>query len=261
MNIIAVDDEKLGLESLMSAITKTELASTLNGFRNAKDAIDYALNNTVDVAFLDIQMRGTNGIDLAKKLKSINPKINIVFATGFDMYQKDAFKLHASGYIMKPVTAKKVKDELDDLRNPVEEVNVSGGLVCKAFGYFEIFDSGKPIKFKYDKSKELMALLINARGSLLSNGEVMAYLWEDDTHESYLRGIKKDIADTLKQLGYSDAIIQQRGKIGVDASKIKCDYYDYLDGVAQAINCYMGEYMAQYSWAEDTNASLQNEIF
>lgn len=262
MNIIAVDDEKLGLESLMSAILKAEPNAELNGFRGSVEALDYAKNNTVDVAFLDIQMRGTNGVILSKKLKAINPKINIIFATGFDIYQQDAFKVRASGYILKPVTSSKVKEELDNLRNPVEiDLSNTKKIVAKTFGYFELFNNGKPIKFKYDKTKELVAVLINARGALLSNGEVMTYLWEDDSHESYLRGLKKDLVDSFNELGYDDLIIQQRGKIGIDASKIKCDYYEYLDGEAQAINCYLGEYMVQYSWGEETNAFLQNDIY
>ena len=262
MKILAVDDEKLGLETLVSAITKSDDSNEVFGFRKAQDAIDFVKENKVDVAFLDIQLRGTNGVDLAKKLKAIYPKINIVFATGYDIYQQDAFKMHASGYILKPINKEKVKLELDNLRNPVEpEILDTNKLVARTFGSFELFFDGKPIKFKYDKSKELMALLVDARGSLLSNGQIMAYLWEDDNHESYLRGLKKDITDTLKSIDMLDSIVIQRGKIGVDLEMIDCDYYQYLDGVAQAINCYMGEYMNQYSWAEETNAKLSDQLY
>ena len=39
-------------------------------------------------------------------------------------------------------------------------------------------------------------------------------------------------------------------------AKIKCDYYDFLEGQPTAINAFMGEYMLQYSWAEETGGSL-----
>lgn len=262
MRIIAVDDEKIGLETLLSAIEKSDDSCEVHGFRNAQEAIDFVKSNTVDVAFLDIQLRGANGVELAKKIKAVNPKINIIFATGYDIYQQDAFKMRASGYVLKPITKEKVKTELDNLRNPVEtEILDTNKLVARTFGTFELFYRGKPVKFKYDKSKELIALLIDARGALLSNGQIMAYLWEDDSHESYLRGLKKDVSDTLKTFEKADVIVSQRGKMGIDSEKVDCDYYHYLDGKAQTINCYMGEYMSQYSWAEETNAKLSDRLY
>ena len=257
MNIIAVDDERLGLESLISAIKKASSESSVMGFRDADEVISYAKENEIDIAFLDIQMRGTNGIDLAKELKMINPNINIIFETGFDTYQQDAFSMHASGYVLKPITKEKVQIELENLRHPlVEDQNVGNNLVVKTFGNFEVFYHKKPLKFKYDKTKELFALLIDSRGSFMSNGEIMAYMWEDDSHESYLRGLKKDLNDCLKGIGKENIVIQQRGKIAVATNMVKCDYYDYLNGDVHALNLYRGEYMAQYSWAEVTNGAL-----
>jgi len=58
-------------------------------------------------------MRGMTGVEVAKKLKEINPKMNIIFVTGFSDYKGDAMDMKASGYIMKPVTAEEVKAELD----------------------------------------------------------------------------------------------------------------------------------------------------
>ena len=72
------------------------------------------------MAFLDIHMRGMNGVELAKKLKETNPKMNIILVTGFSEYAGDAMKLHASGYIMNPVTVEEVKAELSELRYPME---------------------------------------------------------------------------------------------------------------------------------------------
>ena len=51
-------------------------------------------------------------------------------------------------------------------------------------------------------------------------------------------------------------LVSQWGSIGVDRDAFTCDYYDWLEGTASGINAYHGQYMAQYSWAEITNASL-----
>ena len=85
-------------------------------FKFQDEPIDEAAKNGCDVAFPDIHMRGMNGVEVAKELKKINPKMNIIFVTGFSEYTGDAMRLHASGYIMKPVTKEKVEAELSDLR-------------------------------------------------------------------------------------------------------------------------------------------------
>ena len=87
----------------------------------------------------------------------------------------------------------------------------------------------------------------------------MINVWDDDeNHESYLRGIRKDIADRFEELGCGEVLITQRGKMGINADKVCCDFYDFLKGDVNAINSYHGEFMAQYSWGEFTNAELEN---
>ena len=71
-------------------------------------------NTPADIAFLDINMRGMTGVELAKKLKDLCPKINIIFVTGYEEYKGDAMDLRASGYILKPVTKEQIDKELTD---------------------------------------------------------------------------------------------------------------------------------------------------
>ena len=135
MNIIAVDDEKLSLEALVSCIKENLPNETVNAFRRTSDAEVFAGWNGCDIAFLDIEMRDVNGIELAKKIQEINSKVNIVFVTGYGDYTGEAFSIFASAYIMKPVTAEKVKKALETLRygNILEE----GRLKAVTFGNFE----------------------------------------------------------------------------------------------------------------------------
>ena len=121
MKIIALDDEELALEGLMDAIRVCAPEAELHGFSYAEDVLAFIEDHACDVAFLDIEMAGLNGVELAEQLKLRNPDVNLVFATGFSCYQGSAFDLHASGYLMKPITAEKVKRELDNLRRPVPE--------------------------------------------------------------------------------------------------------------------------------------------
>ena len=100
MNIIAVDDEKLSLEALVSCIKENLPNETVNAFRKTSDAEVYVCRNGCDIAFLDIEMRDVNGIELAKKIQEINSKVNIVFVTGYGDYTGEAFSIFASAYIM-----------------------------------------------------------------------------------------------------------------------------------------------------------------
>jgi len=263
MNIISVDDEKLALEAIMKTIIKAAPDSKVHGFRSPDAVLEYIDgNDTVDVAFLDVEMAGSmSGLELAQILTERFPDINIIFTTGYSEYALDAIKMHCSGYIVKPVTLQRVKEELGNLRNPITKTT-ERKLEVRTFGNFEVFVDGVPLIFKYQKTKELLAYLVDRRGSLCRNGEIMAVLWEDDTdetgHTSYLKNLRSDLCGTLERVGLEDCIIRTRGEIGILPEKIACDYYDFLKNIngAKGSGFFSGEYMTQYSWAEYTHAEL-----
>ena len=257
MKIIAVDDEKIALQGLISSIQKAEPNAQVYGFRYASDAIEQMAKDPCDVAFLDIEMKEMDGVTVAKKLKEFNPNVNIIFATGFGSYRDAAFDLHASGYLIKPITAESVRIELDNLRRPVP---VTKKLRAVTFGNFQILYGEEPIKFKYQKTMELLAYLIDRRGSMCSNTELMSILFENDTHLKYYNQLRLDLINTLKALGCESAIMQSRGMLGVSIGELECDYYDYLNGKEELAKLYHGEYMAQYSFAEFTNAYLFEKL-
>ena len=201
----------------------------------------------VDIAFLDIDMPVINGMMLAKKLKTVNPKVNIIFVTAYNEYALEAYKLHASGYVNKPVNADKIKEELEGLRYHVE-LPPTKRLQVKCFGNFEVFKDGVPVKFSRKKSKELFAYLIDREGAAVNVNELNAILWEEDK-KSYFRNLIADIQASLKAVGVEDVFIKRRNECFIDTSKIDCDAYEYRKDNPDAIRMYRGEYMAQYSWA------------
>ena len=104
MNIIAVDDEALALGYMLKILKEAAPGSRFKGFEDPFAALDYLRENPVDIAFLDIEMYGLNGIELAKRFKEAAPSVKIIFSTGFPDYALDAFSVHASGYLLKPPT-------------------------------------------------------------------------------------------------------------------------------------------------------------
>ncbi len=255
MRILAVDDEIPALEFLKETLADVEPSAKISAFRDPQEALNFAKGNPCDVIFLDIKMRGMDGITLAKKIKIITPKCNVIFCTGYSDFAVDAFNLNASGYILKPITREAICQQLENLRYPPVSVAINR-IRFQCFGNFEVFVDGKPMRFQYDKTKELLAYLVDRSGALCTMDEIMAVLWTDDRHISYLKMMRKDLLDQLKAVNCEEIILRQWGKLGIDIEKVDCDYYDWKNNKASGINAYNGEYMEQYSWAEFTNGSM-----
>jgi two-component SAPR family response regulator len=263
MNILAIDDEFYALELMKNALNEVAGGSTVYLCQDVHSALNVARENIIDVAFLDIHMPEKNGIELARDLKMINPKINIVFATGFSEYMKEGIDLRMSGYIFKPVTAEAVKNELENLRNPIEW-NQEKRIKVLTFGNFDVFVDGQPLKFERKQSKEILAYLIDKRGTSATYNELAAVLWEDGeydrTQQKNLQVYIASLVKTLKSVDVNDFILKNRQGILVNTQIVDCDFYRFLEGDTRAINSFTGQYMNAYSWAEFTTGYLENQI-
>ena len=248
MRVLLVDDEELQLTRLENAVKKVlSVDCEYLRYGNPVLAAEETVGKKIDVAFLDVEMPVLNGISLAKKLKKNNPQVNIIFVTAYDHYALDAYKLHASGYVTKPVSEEKVRAEIEALRYPVE-IKATKKLQVKCFGNFEVFSLGAPLTFRYAKTKELFAYLIDREGASVNVNELNAILWEED-HKSYLRNLIADLQAALKAVGAEDVFLKRRNAYSIDPEKLDCDAYAYKRNDPDAVRAYRGEYMAQYSWA------------
>jgi len=260
MNVIAADDEHLALLSIENTIKKAIPGCTLNCFDNPGKAIDFARENKIEVAFLDIDMGSMNGLQLAKCLKDIYSKTNIVFTTGHSQYAVDAFAMHASGYLMKPVSVGAVSEAIDYLFHPLKPMPGKRVRV-QTFGNFEVFVDEKPLSFSRSKTKELFAYLVMRRGARCNNNEIIATIWEDKQDSPALqnqyRHLVFDLKKALNSVKAEDVLVRQRGFLAVVPDNFSCDMYDFCDANTDSVNSYMGEFMAQYAWAEFTNAYLE----
>ena len=264
MKILAVDDEYYALELLKSALEEVAGSSTVYLCRDVKSALTTAEENKIDVAFLDIHMPEMNGVELAHELKLLNPKVNIIFATGFSEYMKQGIDLRMSGYVMKPVTPEAIKTELENLRHPIEW-NDEKHIKILTFGNFDVFVDGTPLKFERKQAKEILAYLVDKRGTSASYPELAAMLWEDEeydrTKQKNLQVYVASLVKTLHSVGVKDLILKNRQGILVNTALVDCDYYRFLDGDARAINSFTGQYMSAYSWAEFTVGYLENQMY
>ena len=117
-NVIMVDDRKLILTGGLPVLEDVLPHANVTGFTDADEAIEYAKTNRVALAFLDIELRNTSGLDLCRDLLDINPRTNIVYLTAYSNYSLDAWSTGASGFMLKPITPEGVKEQLKNLRYP-----------------------------------------------------------------------------------------------------------------------------------------------
>ena len=257
MRVFAVDDEQLLLNRLVKTVVKCLPDAEVCAFSAYDDVIDALDGEPVDIAFLDIELGGISGIELAKKIKTVFPFCNIVFCTGYRTHAIEAFGLGACDYLVKPITEEKLRHSLSQLRFISELEAPKGKLFVRCFGEFEVFFDGMPLKSLTKKAKELFAFLIDKAGALCSTSDITYALFFDKA-ESYYRVARVDLEKALGEIGGSDVLIKEWNKLGVDRSKVSCDYYEYLSGNPSTVNLYKGTYMSQYDWAKDTLKKLNN---
>ena len=259
MNAICVDDERLLMEDTAAMCARLPQIDDVRGFTRAKDALNWVEENVVDLALLDIDMPGMNGIELAAAIKKISPDTAVIFLTGYVQYAVDAFAVRASGYLMKPVTEEKLASDvayaLSGKKKPL-----SGHVVVKTFGYFDVFVDGDPVKFKMAKCKELLAYLVDKQGSSVTRPDVFSVLWEDRLYDRkmqkqldvYIRSLR----ETLREYGIEEILQMHKGTIRVDSDQFICDAYLFFAGDSDAANRFRGEYMTAYSWASITESVM-----
>lgn len=132
MVILIADDEIMSLNDTINVVQNTEPDAKIIASENYKTALASAKEQKIDVAILDIEMPGMNGLELAKRLKEICADTNIIFVTAYSEYALDAFSLYASGYLLKPLRAEALKEALKNLRTPVKHMD--NRLYVQCFG-------------------------------------------------------------------------------------------------------------------------------
>ena len=260
MKILVVDDERMALELLKEELTELKPQAEVICFQFSEDALVYMQTAKCDIAILDIEMPQINGIMLAKKLKAYYPDINIIFATAYREYGLEAMQMHASGYLLKPVKREQLKKELENLRFPVNEPKAD--IYEVTFGAFELLVHGEPVHFGRSKSKEMLAYLIDCHGASVTKKEIAAILFENQEYtranQDYMNKIVRELEKNLKEVGADRIFVKRHNNYAIKTSEFSCDLYEYESGKPGAINRFHGEYMRQYSWAEETLGTLMN---
>ena len=262
MYILALDDEPWALESIVQELAVVFPQASIQQETKSSSAISWATalaeqGKTLSFAFLDIQLRGMNGLEVAKQLKILHPQVAVFFCTAYREYALDAFNLYAKGYLLKPVLANDIERVLDEMVKDWRKTRDSHtkNIRIQTFGNFGVYVNGSMLTFEREKAKELLAYLVDRHGSPVTTEQIAIVLWED-VYDSKLKNkttaVISSLRKTLRGAGVESILVKSWNHLALDISKVTCDAYDFEKGDLFAINAFHGEYMANYSWAEVT---------
>lgn len=223
------------------------------------DNVYYEVSRKEYMAVLTEAMDGDfDGLRVARRIHDISPLTKVIFVNSSEQYALPAFKTRASGYLVD-LEYESLKSEFEDLHIGLDSAK-NHKIEAKTFGNFELLCDGHAVKFTRAKSKELIAYLIDKRGTSASTSELIVNLWEDKdvdkSTRSMLHNLIADIRDTFLKYGISDLFDTKRNSFRIDDKLIESDYFKLLDGDKSAIKKFSGEYMNSYSWADMTAGVL-----
>ena len=117
-NVLLVDDSPIVLKGGLPILRQALPGANVVGFTRRQEVVDYFTENPVALAFLDIELGRSSGLDLCRELLRIRPRTNVIYLTGYREYAFDAWDTGACGFMVKPLTPESVRRQLKMLRFP-----------------------------------------------------------------------------------------------------------------------------------------------
>lgn len=257
MHIIYVDDEKPALDNFKWTVSDFPEIGSLELFQDGREALEHVRCHTVDVAFLDMEMPEIHGLKLAQMIKEHDEKIRVVFVTAFSQYALDAWNVDASGYLLKPYTASDIRKLLYKCAyRPLPSQNVE----IQTIPTFRVTVSGSAIPMSAAKPRELLALIVDRGEEGIGAGDGIACLWPDRANDANTQALFrmtfKRLTDILEEAGIRNLIYTRDNKRYLNMDNVDCDLYRIMAGDIVTARKYSGQYLREYSWAEERNSQL-----
>ena len=258
LKTIILSNNDAYIQMLLGACEKSDKISTVKTFSNHLEALKCSKENIPDFALVDFESFEENCIELGIRLRDINPNIILMYITERSQITNEIFCIKADFCLIAPLT-------IDDITDAIERAYLlsrrnKNKIFARTFGRFDIFVNNESIYFPNRKSKELLALCIDKCGGEVTMEMAINTLWPEKEYDDKSKRLyRKAISALDKALGEAvkERIFEHsRGNCRICASKISCDYYDYLRKPNEINFDDEFEYMFQYSWAEETAAKI-----
>lgn len=249
MRAIVVDDMLPARKLMAAMLEEIPDIELIDSFSDAESALEFLGKNEIDIIFLDMEMPGMNGLEMARAMESMISPPEIIFVTGYTEYALDAWKTNARAYLVKPFGRDDIVEAIAKCM-PLRMRKTGKSIEIRCFPGFDVFLDGSPIKFKSAKAKELLAYLVQNRGEWVKSEKLTYILFgehDEKASQAHLRVIFYRLRGTLKEYGLSELLETNFNQSRVRTELFACDYYRYLAGEKVE---FQGEYLHDYSWGE-----------
>ena len=267
IRVLAIDDEPLALKQLEMYIAKVPYLELVAACHSALEARRVLSEQAADAMFLDINMPGMDGLTLGRLLREQSQRTAILFVTSHSQYAVDAWSLHPTGYVIKPLTGERLSEELDyaaQWRARAAGKAGSARVEVKTFGNFDLIVDGRKINFARSRAKELLACLVDKRGIRMTRAEAFHRLWGEEEYnrsrQKMLDVIIRSLRKTLEDNGVGEILQLEQGTLRIVPEAIDCDLYRLLGGDEDTMREYQGEYMSAYPWSSGTEGRIETSL-
>jgi two-component SAPR family response regulator len=227
---VLVDDELPSLRKLERQLASCGLACAAASFTEPAEALSYLKDNDTDAVFLDIEMPGMDGIELATRMLDLQPNLSVIFVTAYNQYAVEAFSLNALDYLLKPVSADRLRETIGRLERKPVIPRAFKSLTVQSFGNFSVTTGEAEVKFRTEKAAELMAFMIDSWGASVSRSKIIDSLWEDfegDRAVVHFNTTLHNIKKALSSIGIRLPIVNDRGNYRVVTEDMESDYHTF----------------------------------
>ncbi|HWR30471.1 MAG TPA: response regulator [Negativicutes bacterium] len=215
LRAVIVDDEQPAIDLLKILLEGTGKVQCVGEYGKPSEAAGAIPALKPDIVFLDVQMPGINGVELAEILIDQAVDTNIVFVTAYSEYAVQAFELNAIDYLLKPASPKSVERAVARIIKLKQSARLflpgTVGTQIHGFGKLEVRKSsdGSLVKWRTAKVEELFAFLLYHRGTIVRKGDILENLWpecEPKIADSNLHTSVYQLKKTFKENGVDVAV-------------------------------------------------------
>ena len=261
LRIAVLDDENHALERFEEIAGDFGEIQICGLFHSDDDLLSYVGANPLDIIFMDIEMPGKSGMQLAEELQTISPESSVVFVTAYTQYAVEAFELSVFDYIVKPISKERLKKTLDRImKNKRIEGKSEKVVEIDCFRRFEcrIDEQVLPLNHLM-KAKELLAFLVSRKGAETSWDQITEALWPDTDYEKAHNNLYVTTFRLRKWLSENSIMHifeSRRNSYRIVPTEFNCDYYELENAFKEGDHnrmktLYKGEFLEEdgYEWA------------